>query len=79
MRTQCIHDKGERLVSGTIGRIKAIDVDKNQQRHSIEILHAEFIGRDNTKYPRKGERLVSRTDTRIKAIDVGKDQQRHSI
>jgi len=35
-------------------RIKAIDVDKDQQRHSIEILRAGNIGRDeNTKYPRQ--------------------------
>jgi len=27
-------------------RMKAIDVDTNQQRHSIEILPAEYIGRN---------------------------------
>jgi hypothetical protein len=31
--------------------IKAIDANKDQQRHSIEILPAGYIGRDeNTKY-----------------------------
>jgi hypothetical protein len=29
MRTQSIHDKGEQLVSRTVRRIKAIDVDKD--------------------------------------------------
>jgi len=34
-------------------RMKAIDVDKDQQRYSIEILRAGYIGVDeNTMYPR---------------------------
>jgi len=51
MRTQ---EKGEQLVSRTVRPIKAIDVGKDPQRHSIEILLAGYIGTDeNTKYPRK--------------------------
>jgi len=54
MRTQSIHDNGERLVSRTVRRIKEIDVDKDQQKHSIEILQAGYKGRDeNKKYPRR--------------------------
>ena len=34
-----IHDKDERSVSRKVGHIKAIDVVKDQRRHSIEILH----------------------------------------
>jgi len=34
MKTQSIHHKGERLVSGTVVRIKVIDDDKTPQRHS---------------------------------------------
>jgi len=44
-------------------RIKAIDVDKDQQRHSTEILLAEYIGRDqNAKYPRQ-EWVVNTEDS----------------
>jgi hypothetical protein len=54
MRTQSIHVKCERLVSWTVMHIKALEVDKDQQRHSIEILRAGYIGRDeNTMYPRQ--------------------------
>jgi len=54
MRTQSIHDKDEQLVSRTITCIKATDVDKDPWRHSIEILHAGYIGIDeDTKYPRQ--------------------------
>jgi len=54
MRTQSNHAKSERLVSRKVRRLKAIDVDKDHQRHSIEILLAGFIGRDeNIKYPRQ--------------------------
>jgi len=35
-------------------RIKAIDFDKDRQKHLIEIVLAGYIGRDeNTKYPRQ--------------------------
>jgi len=52
MKIQSIHDRGEQLVSRTVMRIKAIDYDKDQQKHSIEVLLAGYIGRDeNTKHP----------------------------
>jgi hypothetical protein len=46
MGTQYIHDKMEQLVSRTVRRVRAIDVDKDQQRHLIEILPAGYIERD---------------------------------
>jgi len=67
MRTQSIHDKGERLIPRTVRHIKAIDVDKAPQRHSIEILRAGYIGRnENTSIHDKGERLVPKAVWRIK-------------
>jgi hypothetical protein len=54
MRTQSIRDEGEQLVLMIVRRIKATDVDKEPQRHSIEILPAGYIGSDeNTKFPRQ--------------------------
>jgi len=54
MRTQSNHAKSERLVSEKVRRLKAIDVDKDQQRHSIEILRSGYIGKDENKmYPRQ--------------------------
>jgi hypothetical protein len=44
-----MHDKDERLVSRTVMRIMSIDVDKDHQRHSIEISPAGFIGRNENK------------------------------
>jgi len=46
MRTQSIHDKGEQLVPRTFRHNKAMDFDKDQQKHSIEILRAGYIRRD---------------------------------
>ena len=46
MRTQCIQDSGERLVPKTVRHIKTFNADKAPQRHSIEILQAGYIGRD---------------------------------
>jgi hypothetical protein len=61
-------------------RTKALDVDMDQQKHSIEILPAGYIGRDEiTMYPRQSERLVSRIAMRTKALDVVMNHQRHSI
>jgi hypothetical protein len=58
-------------------RNRETGVDKDQQKHSIEILPAGYIGRDeNTKY----QRQVSITDSmRNREKDVDKDPQRHSI
>jgi hypothetical protein len=58
-------------------RIKAIDVVKDQRRHSIEILRAIYTG-GGWKHD-KGKRFVSRPVSRIKAIDADKNHQRHSI
>ena len=67
MRTQSDHDKGEQLVPTTVGHIKAIDVDKAQQRNSIEILRAGYM-RTQSDHD-KG--MVSTKDSQA-AIDVHK-------
>jgi len=52
IREHKVSTKGEQWVSRTVRHIKAIDVDKDPQGHSIEILRAGYIGRDeNTKHP----------------------------
>ena len=44
MRTQ--NDQKCKWVTRTVRLYKAIDVDKVHQRHTMEILHAGYIGRD---------------------------------
>jgi len=48
--TKNIHDKGQTVSTKELRRSKAINVDKDQQRHAIENLRAAgYIGRDENK------------------------------
>jgi hypothetical protein len=59
---QSSHDKGGWLISRTVRRYKVIHADKAHQRHSIEILLAEYRGRDeNTERPQRW--IVSTKDS----------------